>query len=526
MLQPLIALKGLRTTALEKLTEDCSGMRNSVGFIAKILKNRLPTLRLLRSHRWRLPMLLFASWLFVGCQSKPEGDSSAAPVSRATANQPAAAGKPVHRDRRPNEHSASTASRKHADSSPPNRNNPIGHAITVGGLREVPDGHLELAILDPADNEITGRRADGAAGGNRGFELARHDWLPTPHRLKVHWGSQRPAIELREGRFFTIVAAVLVQPAAATTRLTVNATAPRIPDLSQNLQPQWPGLCGAAAAADVLYRIGHHDPAIIAGHAFGPAIAADRDANRLIAGVPGAHVHPNENPPVITPDSLAGRMANRDGNGATALGIVGGLRSWIDDHVKDAWRADLAFLDDAPAGRSPADQQAWFGRLGSAITSGGGGLLLLWEGADWIDEQTRQREDRSQDADPRFPPLTSQAAAAPRQTANAGNATSEHSPADASDASAVEVEPERPQTAAVTAINQNLEEAQQALASGRHDAARRLAEKVLKAGLPIRFETPGIEAALDAARAISAEADRDAPKNSRARSGIRTRYDG
>lgn len=189
-------------------------------------------------------MLLFASWLLVGCQSKPEGDSSAAPVSQATANQPAAAGKPVHRDRRPNEHSASTASRKHADSSPPNRNNPIGHAITVGGLREVPDGHLELAILDPADNEITGRRA---------------------------------------------------------------------------------------------------------------------------------------------------------------LGIVGGLRSWIDEHVKDAWRADLSFLG---------------------------------------------------------------------------------------------------------------------------DAARRLSEKVLKAGLPIRFETPGVEAALDAARAISAEADRDAPKNSRARSGIRTRYDG
>jgi hypothetical protein len=60
-----------------------------------------------------------------------------------------------------------------------------------------------------------------------------------------------------------------------------------------------------------------------------------------------------------------------------------------------------------PSGR-PADQQAWFGRLGAAIAAGGGGLLLLWEGADWADQPTGHQEDRSQDSDPGFPPLPHQ----------------------------------------------------------------------------------------------------------------------
>lgn len=409
----------------------------------------------------------------------------------------------------------------------PSRLNQIGHVVALAGLREPKSsGGLRLLIFDPADNEIARSSSDGGRKSvdQRFVSQPRHDWLASPTNLDVIWGRQRTAVELQEGKFFTVVGAILVHPAVGLARPTTSALAPRMPDLSQNLRPEWPGLCAATAAADILYRIGYRDPAMIGGHPFGPATAADQAAGFLIAGLtPAATLQSDDSPALITAGSLAGRMGNLQGKGATALGIVNGLRSWIADHCGETWRADLAFLDDAPNGRSPAEQLNWFARLGATVNTGGC-LLLLWQGVDWADRRVGTQEDRSQDADPRFPPLTSQAIAAPRQAANAGNAPPEHSPADASDASAVK--PERPQTAAVTAINQNLEEAQQALASGRHDAARRLAEKVLEAGLPIRFEAPGIEAALDAARAISAEADRDAPKNSRARSGIRTRYDG
>ena len=285
----------------------------------------------------------------------------------------------------------------------PSRRNPVGHAIALASIRSVhAEQRLQISIMDPADNE-TAKRDE--AEMDRTFSPPHHNWLPIPYRLNVRWGRQRPAIELREGRFFTIVGAVLIQPAAAVPRPTFNASAQRMPDLSQNLRPEWPGLCAASAAADVLYQIGHRDPAIIAGYPFGPAPAADRNADRLIAGVSAAPGQPKEPHPLIEADSLAGRMGNENGHGAKALGITTGLRSWLEDHVGDAWRADLAFLDDAPGNRSPAEQQAWFGQLGSAIASGGGCLLLPRQGTDWADRRMGEREDESQDADPRFPPL-------------------------------------------------------------------------------------------------------------------------
>jgi hypothetical protein len=292
---------------------------------------------------------------------------------------------------------------KQPASSRPSRRNPVGHAIALASIRGVnTERQLQITVMDPADNE-TAKRDEAEI--DRTFSPPHHNWLPIPYRLNVRWGRQRPAIELREGRFFTIVGAVLIQPAAAAPRPTFNASAQRMPDLSQNLRPEWPGLCGASAAADVLYQIGHGDPAIITGYTFGPAATVDRNADRLIAGVSAALGQPKESLPAIAADSLAGRMGNRQGTGATALGILTGLRSWIKNHGGDAWRADLAFLDDALGEQSPAEQQAWFGQLGSAIASGGGCLLLLCEGADWADRRMGEQEDESQDADPQFPPL-------------------------------------------------------------------------------------------------------------------------
>jgi len=475
--------------------------------------------------RWRrccLALPLLAA-LIVGCQQNIDSRNSAADADATAAeNRPAAAADQGGRTASQAAAAASTHGGPRADSAPPNRRNPIGHAIAVGGLREAGAGRLQLAVLDPADNEAATGDAENAAAGDREEGPRRHDWLPIPYRLDVRWGRQRPAIELREGRLFTIVGAVLIQPATAAARLTVNASAPRMPDLSQNLRPQWPGLCGATAAADLLYRIGHRDPAVIAGRPHGPAPAADPGADRLIAGVATALGRPQDRQPAIAADSLAGRMGNRNGRGATALGIVQGLRSWLEDHADESWRADLAFLDDATAERSPADQQAWFGRLGAAIAAGGGSLLLLWEGADWADQPTGHQEDRSQDSDPGFPPLPHQVAAGRQTTADSREPAKTPPPQPSSPSP----ESSQPLTAAVELLHRDLQKASAALAEGRDDAARRLAEQVLEAGLAIRFQEPGVEPLLDAARSITAEADSSAPKKSRARSGIRTRYDG
>jgi len=406
-----------------------------------------------------------------------------------------------------------------ANSAIPSRRNPVGHAIALASIRSLnTDKKLQISIMDPADNETAKRRG---AEADREMRPPHHDWLPAPHRIDVRWGRQRPAIALREGRFFTIVGAVLIRPAAAVARPAFNASAARMPDFSQHLQPDWPGLCAAAAAADVLYQIGHRDPAIIAGNPFGPAAAADRDADRLIAGTSGLVSQPGGPSPFITANSLAGRMGNRQGTGATALGIVTGLRSWIKDHGGDAWRADLAFLDDAPGERSAADQQAWFGSLGAAISGGGGGLLLLWEGADWADRRMGEQEDGSQDADPRFPPLPHGPAVAQGQPAHPGGSL----PGDQDNAPLANSEsPHR--NAAVQALNRDLQKAKEALADGRYDTARQIATQVLEAGLAIRFEEPGVEMAIEAARSITAQSDRAEPRKSRARDGIRTRYDG
>lgn len=459
------------------------------------------------------------------------GCEHAAPVGGSTTDRQAAAqqgegqsGTAADPPTDPARRQAAAASPPHAiqpaNSAIPSRRNPVGHAIALASIRSLnAEQQPQITVMDPADNETAERRE---AEMERKFSSPHHNWLPIPHRLNVRWGRQRPAIDLRKERFFTIVGAVLIQPAAAVARPTINASAPRMPDLSQNLRPEWPGLCAATAAADVLYQIGHRDPAIIAGYPFGPAPAADRNADRLIAGVSAAPGQPKEPHPLIEADSLAGRMGNENGHGATALGITTGLRSWLKDHAGDSWRTDLAFLDDAPGNRSPVAQQAWFGQLGAAIASGGGCLLLLWEGADWADQPTGLEEDRSQDSDPRFPPLPPLLTEAQRQanaTAGSVAAPSQETPVQNSGAL-------QPQTASVRALQRDLQKARKALAEGRHDAARQLAEEVLEAALAIRFDEPSVESLLDDAWSISAQADRAEPRKSRARDGIRTRYDG
>ncbi|NBP79669.1 hypothetical protein EBU58_02920 [bacterium] len=71
-----------------------------------------------------------------------------------------------------------------------------------------------------------------------------------------------------------------------------------------------------------------------------------------------------------------------------------------------------------------------------------------------------------------------------------------------------------------------MKKAKEALAAGRYDTARQSGTQLLEAGLAIRFEEPGAEVAIEAARSITAQADRAEPRKSRARDGIHTRYDG
>jgi hypothetical protein len=130
-----------------------------------------------------------------------------------------------------------------------------------------------------------------------------------------------------------------------------------------------------------------------------------------------------------------------------------------------------------------------------------------------------EQEDESQDADPRFPPLPHGPTVAQGQPAHPGGSfPGDHAPPANSES--------LHRNAAVQALDRDLQKAKEALAAGRFDAARQIATQVLEAGLTIRFEEPGAEAAIEAARSITAQADEAEPKKSRARDGIRTRYDG
>jgi hypothetical protein len=240
-----------------------------------------------------------------------------------------------------------------------------GHAVAFAGWR--PDGagvRDVLLVCDPGDNVL---------------EDVMHSWDAKPRGMPVHFGRQRPTIVLQPAGAFTVTGAVVVTPrseAVGEPRMA-ETLAPAMPDLSQDLSEKWPGLCGPASAADVLFSMHDRHDDVLAGFDRGPAEAANAGVVRLVVG--GLEK--------IEPGSLAGRMdVGQAGVGATNEGMRRGLASWLDKVDPEGWTVKLDWLDDADGERPPEQQRKFFGRLAAAVEAGGGAILCLWPGSEFADQ--------------------------------------------------------------------------------------------------------------------------------------------
>ncbi len=81
-----------------------------------------------------------------------------------------------------------------------------------------------------------------------------------PRECKISFGDSRPVINLADSNPYTIIGAVIVRPSDAIVQPKMGPVqANRMPDLSQDIRADWPGLCAATSAADVLYYAGRRD---------------------------------------------------------------------------------------------------------------------------------------------------------------------------------------------------------------------------------------------------------------------------
>lgn len=243
----------------------------------------------------------------------------------------------------------------------PSRVAVCGHAVAFAGCKPSAEGNLEVLLCDPGDNAIQGHPG--------------HAWNDRYHSVPLHFGKYRPSIVLLPAGTFTITGAIVVRPADAVAKEAENATrAAAMPDLSQDFGPGWPGLCGPTSAADVLFDMAARQPELLQGHPRGPSAEADEGCAVLVTG--GREV--------ISDASLAGRMGiGPDGNGATSEGICSGLASWLDEREPGQWRVELDWLDDRREGKG--EQRRFFAGLSAALETGGGAILCLWPGSEFVD---------------------------------------------------------------------------------------------------------------------------------------------
>jgi hypothetical protein len=253
-----------------------------------------------------------------------------------------------------------------------------GHAVAFAGWRPSKDGTRDVILLcDPADNAIEGRTL--------------HGWNAKPRELPVYFGRRRPNIVLLPAGAFTITGAVLITAAEANTSSPAEhepVTATGMPDLSQDLNPTWLGLCGATSGANVLFYIGQKNPKVLGGCPHGPSDEADNGVMSLIVG---DREH-------IRPDSLAGRMGtSEDGAGATNVGMCAGMESWLTEHGDGGWLVTLDWFDDGEKTRK--QQQDFFARLAVAVRGGGGAILCLWPGTEYSDAAVGEEVTTSSSAE-------------------------------------------------------------------------------------------------------------------------------
>jgi len=253
-----------------------------------------------------------------------------------------------------------------------------GHAVAFAGWKPSKDGSRDVVLLcDPGDNAMEGR--------------SLHGWEAKPRELPVYFGRRRPTIILLPAGAFTITGAVVVTAAEADKSAPPQpepVTAVGMPDLSQDVNPAWIGLCGSTSGANILFYMGQQNPKVLRGFLRGPSNDADAGVVKLIVG----------DRERIQPASLAGRMeTSEDGSGVTNIGMRAGMESWLDEHDEGRWSASLDWFDDQE--RSREQQREFFSRLAVAVQAGGGAILCLWPGTEYSDSAVGEDESTASAAD-------------------------------------------------------------------------------------------------------------------------------
>ena len=174
----------------------------------------------------------------------------------------------------------------------PSPNARSGHAVAFAGWKPSKDGSRDVVMLcDPGDNAIEGR--------------SLHGWAAKPRELPVYFGTRRPSIVLLPAGAFTVTGAVVVTATDSDKTASTQpepATAAGMPDLSQDLNPAWIGLCGSTSGANILFYMGQQNPKVLGGFLRGPSNEADAGVVKLIVG----------SLECIHPDSLSGRMGTSE----------------------------------------------------------------------------------------------------------------------------------------------------------------------------------------------------------------------
>ena len=422
---------------------------------------------------------------------------------------------------------------KSADSSSaPSRTQPVGHAVAMAGL------HLNkkqkdsvFLINDPGDNPSVNIKPDGVANKTIPLSRGTHNWFSQPQECKISFGDSRPAINLVDSNPFTIVGAVVVRPSDAIVQpRTDPVQANRMPDLSQDIRPDWPGLCAATSAADVLYYAGRRDARLLDDKGIGPAPNADLEADLLIAG---QGVDKGDNNPQISrltdPNSLAFMMNNKEGNGSTAVDIAKGLREWINIHATGDWRVDIDFLEGSADTNTLKAQSRHLQEWAGAIADGGGCIVLLWPGTQWSNAIELDSDGSEHDPDPQFPKLTH--VNNPLEHGSGGERdlpeTTTLPPSSKQPLPSTQAQAHDKQTGKILdELESKLRDAKDALNGHRYTKALALSTEIVERSLPLRFSDPRAEQVLTEATRIAKDSSKRSKNNEKPNKMVPTRFDG
>lgn len=422
---------------------------------------------------------------------------------------------------------------KSADSpSAPSRTQPVGHAVAMAGL------HLNkkqkdsvFLINDPGDNPSITIKPDGVANQTIPLSRSSHNWLSHPRKCKIRFGDSRPAINLADSNPYTIVGAVVVRPSDAIIQPRPGAVqAHRMPDLSQDIRTDWPGLCAATSAADVLYYAGRRDARLLDDKVIGPAPNANSEADSLIAGqgVDQGNNNP-EKSRLTEANSLAFMMNNKEGNGSSAVDIAKGLREWIKVHATGDWRVDIDFLEGSGDTNTTHKAQSkhlqeWAG----AIADGGGCIILLWPGEQWANAIEFDNDGSEHDPDPRFPKLThidnplEQGSGGERNLPETTPLPSSKQPLPSTQAQAHDQQTGK----MLDELESKIKDAKDALNGHRYTKALALSTEIVEQSLPLRFSEPRAEQILAEATRIAEKSSQQSEKNEKPNKMVPTRFDG